>query len=99
MNIFYSVIGFLLLVFVVVSWLFGFEPQIMGRNAAEGYYIRNSTFEEYMRESLEYNDNTFPVKILTTIAYPGAKIGRLIVNKKFAYREPPPEQLEMRFDK
>lgn len=73
-----KILAVLLVLFLMIGWFFGAEPQIiMG-----SLYNRtpNFTYEQYMQSSLELNGDTILTRILTTIAYPGAKFGRFIHN-------------------
>ena len=67
----------------LISWLFGFEPQTTVGSGID--YIPNFTFREYLKGSMEVNgSSSWWVKVLTTIAYPGAKAGRIVHNLMFA---------------
>jgi hypothetical protein len=63
-----------------ISFLFGFEPQV--RPLYEGRVV-TSNYQDYMSRSVEQNDDTIPVRILTTIAYPGAVSGAWVHNQFF----------------
>ena len=77
-----SLVAVALFVFSVI-WMFGFEPQITGYDP--NYQYRADFFYgEYMRVSTKYNGDTVLVRTLTTLAYPGAKTGRLVHNRWFA---------------
>ena len=68
----------LTLPFILIMFFFGFEPQINAcslRHKAPDY-----TYSQYMDGSIRANGDSIFVRVLTTIAYPGAKAGRLVRN-------------------
>ena len=72
-----AILGILLF---LVSWMFGFEP-----NALSAYpgHVQDLSYEEFMRISAQQNGDSILNKVITTVAYPSARIGRLVHNRFF----------------
>jgi len=70
--------GLLVFVLFLVSFLFGFEPQITAHNRG---VVPPMSFQDYMSGSIEQSGDTFFVRTLTSVAYPGAIAGVWVRNQ------------------
>ena len=66
-----------------VSYIFGFEPQICGFDPVHNHRPDFSS-QEYLQCSIEQNGDSLGVRALTYVAYPGAKVGRVVFNLAYA---------------
>lgn len=64
------------------SYLFGFEPQVASLRIRGR--IPEFTFNEYLDKSRAQNDQGILTDIITSIAYPGAKLGRFVNNSFYS---------------
>lgn len=64
---------------LTIMWIFGVEPQISWAAQREGV-ARAFTYRDYMEGAIHQYGDGIGVRVLTTIAYPGARAGRLIRN-------------------
>ncbi len=61
----------------LVSFLLGTEPQITKAICnTDNVPTRDFTYGEYMQTSVEHNGDSYVTRALTTVAYPGARVGR-----------------------
>lgn len=67
-----------LVVLLIITWLFGVEPQLWMSSGT--HYMRDMSFQEYMLGSVAQNGDTTFTRVVTTLVYPGAKVGRLLHN-------------------
>ncbi len=74
-----EVIGYLLFFLFFLTTVFGCEPQITGAYT-HLCITPNFTYTQYREAVLHYNGDTMLTRVLTPVAYPGAKVGRLIHN-------------------
>ncbi len=75
-----TLIALPLVMLFMISYLYGFEPQCVTCCSMARGHAQNFSFSEYMRASTTVNGDGWGAKAITTIAYPGAKAGRLVHN-------------------
>lgn len=63
---------------IIINVMFGIENIVF---SAGNKHIDSFSYDHYIKNTAEAHGNSFFMKALATIAYPGAKIGRLIHNK------------------
>lgn len=60
-----------------INWIFGFEPQVV----RPGYEpVRDTSFQAYARV-VKQNNDTFWLRTMAIVTYPGARVGALVHNK------------------
>jgi hypothetical protein len=64
--------------YAVFAIIFGVEPQI---SMSSGFKkMKPFTYSEYITMVTKLNGNSVAIKSVATLAYPGAKLGRLLHN-------------------
>ena len=63
-----------------LTWMFGAEPMIMSGYVVKKTPVPEFTFKDYRQMSEQVNGDTLYARAMPYVAYPGAKIGRVLAN-------------------
>ncbi len=77
-NIVKNSVGVALGAVALCSYIFGFEPQVASMRVRGE--ISEFTFNQYLEASRAQNGKGLLTDVVTYVAYPGAKLGRIVNN-------------------
>ena len=80
-----AILLFAIVIFFIITWFFGMEPQILGAIRRMGEpkphtKMQLFTFTEYVRESVAHLKAGWFGRFIIILAFPGAWVGRYIHN-------------------